>query len=219
MRSSYCVCVYEQCTNTALFKIFFLGLCESYNIWTLSPLAKAYKFSHNLNIDVLTSSTATPVNDFHGERSIFKGTCKSRFHFCAECKIAGSSSASARHQFLQYVLRAIQQFTFDKAFSNGHMPDTFDITANSYNSSAIQVQIDCSTDDLQWWALDHNCHPDRSLIFCVLWRRALVNCPFYLLFLRRYENGNTLAGMAETFCQQMPFATRVVHVLQNAHNL
>lgn len=83
-------------------------------------------------------------------------------------KIAGSVFASARKPFVQYVLRAIRKFTIFKARNNDHMPEMFDITAISYNASAIQVQIDGSTDNLHRWDLDHNSHPSYSLIFCAL---------------------------------------------------
>lgn len=62
--------------------------------------------------------------------------------------ISESVFESARHPFVQYVLCAIQQFTTFKARSDDHMPDMFDIIANSYNASSIQVKFDGSAYDL-----------------------------------------------------------------------
>lgn len=63
-------------------------------------------------------------------------------------QIAESDSSTTRQPFVQYVLRAIHQSTILKSCSDDSMPGMFDIIANFYNSSAIQVQIDGSTDDL-----------------------------------------------------------------------
>lgn len=50
---------------------------------------------------------------------------------------------------------------------------------------------------IKWWELDHNCHPNYSLIFCPLWRPRAREFPILLIAPTERDNRDTSAGIGE----------------------
>lgn len=150
--------------QTQLFlKRFSLDCSKHTGMLTSSPSTTAYTFAHASNIHLFISSTATPFQSSDCQSLSASARANPKPIFALYASIAGPISSCARQTFVDCVWQDIRQYTILTARLNDHMPETFDITENSFDVTIIQVLIVDFTDDFATVGPNRN----RDSNFCL----------------------------------------------------
>lgn len=111
-----------------------------------SPLTTTYSM-HTHSTCIYSSAQQKQFSRLQFSASVCKRTRKSQIHFTLSALIARPSSFCAIHAFVDFVRQDIQQYTSLTDRLEDHMLETFDIIANSFGFTVVNVHIVDSTDD------------------------------------------------------------------------